>query len=148
MITTVNPNWEFEDCTGYLVGKFEGTTGDDTKIYAPNLMAKITRSKLVKSSTISLKSANQVFINATTTRPKTATKVTSINYVTAAMTESVVKKKANEDLYQKYLAELPNPTPIYYIPFNIELSAGEEIYIEDYNGDMTGLHVVVQTNGG
>jgi hypothetical protein len=147
MLTTVEPNWEFEDCTGYLVGPFSGGTGSDAKVYAPNLMAKITRSTKVVKSTISLKSANQIFINTSTTRPKTATKVTSVNYINATVTESVVKKKSNEDLYEKYQSEMPYPTPIYYIPFEIELPAGEEIYLTDYNGDMTGLHVTVKNGG-
>jgi hypothetical protein len=147
MITTIEPNWEFEDCTGYLVGKFSGKSGDKAKVYVPNLMTKIDQSEKVKSSNITLKSANQVFINASSTRPKTSTKLTAINYIEAWVAESVIKKKSNEDLYEKYLKEMPYPTPMYYIPFEVELPAGEEVYLSDYNGDMTGIHVTVKNGG-
>ena len=71
--------------------------------------------------------------------PKIPTNLTSVNYVEAFVSDDVIKKKANEDLYEKYKKELPYPTPIYYIPFAVELKSGTEVTVCGMNGSLTSL---------
>lgn len=139
MITTINPCWDFKKCTGYLVGGFSGSFGSKMKVYVSSLMAKINRSNNVKKEKVRIKSANQIFINDSSSMPNTPTSLTSVNYVEATVDDDIVKKKANEDLYEKYLKELPYPTPIYYIPFQISLPAGHEVTITGLNESLVGL---------
>ena len=139
MLTTLNPCWDFKTCTGYLVGKFKGNFESKMKVYVSTLMAKIPRSNNVKKDKIRIKSANQMFINEASSMPNTPTVLTSINYVEVSVDDDIVKKKANEDLYEKYKKEMPYPTPIYYIPFTVELDPGHRVTINGLNDSLVGL---------
>ena len=139
MLTTINPCWEFEDCVGYFVDDFTGKVNSKAKVYVSNLMAKIPKSKKPTSERVTINSINQICINDPSTMPKIPTNLTSVNYVEAFVSDDVIKKKANEDLYEKYKKELPYPTPIYYIPFEVELKTGTEVTVCGMNGSLTSL---------
>lgn len=144
MLTTIYPCWDFSKCKGYLVGDFRGKVNSKAKVYVSNLMAKIKKSKTASSEKISIKSANELFINESNTMPKTPTTLTSVNYVEAYMSDDVIKKKANEDLYEKYVRELPYPTPVYYVPFTVELKAGKEVTVTGINDSLVELSIELE----
>lgn len=141
MLTTINPCWEFDDCNGYLVDDFKGKANDKAKVYVSNLMAKIKKSKKTTSERVIINSVNQICINDSSTLPKIPTKLTSVNYVEAYVSDSLIKKKANEDLYEKFKKESPYPTPMYYIPFEVEVKSGTEVYVSAVNSSLISLCV-------
>lgn len=142
MITTIYPCWDFKECAGYFVGRFTGGFRSKVKVYVNSLMAKMPRSTEPIREKISVKSANQLFINES--KPRTPTTLISVNYVEAYVSDDVIKKKANEDLYLKYLRELPWPTPIYYIPFTVILPAGHKVSIKGVNNSLVELYAELE----
>lgn len=139
MLTTIEPCWEFESCTGYLVGDFKGSYFSPMKVYVSSLMAKIKRSKQPKKTKVTIKSPTELYINEPSTMPNTATKLTELNYIEVSVNDGIIKKKANEDLYDKFKQEGSYPKPIYYIPFTIELKAGHEVTISGWGDSLLGL---------
>lgn len=139
MLTTIEPCWEFKPCTGYLVGDFKGQYHSKMKVYVSSLMAKIKRSTNPKKTKLSIKSPGEIYINESSTIPNTATTLTELNYIEVSVKDDVIKKKANEDLYDKFVKELPYPTPMYYIPFDVELKKGHKVTISGWNNAILGL---------
>jgi hypothetical protein len=117
-------------------------------VYAPDLMAEIgvttdrygNPTYLPSYGTVSIDSS--IYISSKYS-PPLPSYATTFNFVEAYMEDDVIKKKANEDLYQKYLDELPYPTPIYYMPFTVELDKGTKVHIKSYNGNMSKLYMTV-----
>ena len=139
MLTTIEPCWKFKSCTGYLVGDFKGSYSSPMKVYVSSLMAKIKRSKQPKKTKVTIKSPTELYINEPSTMPNTATKLTELNYIEVSVKDDIIKKKANEDLYDKFKQEKFYPKPIYYIPFDIELSAGHSVSISGWGNSLLGL---------
>lgn len=139
MLTTIEPCWKFKSCTGYLVGDFKGSYSSPMKVYISSLMAKIKRSKQPKKTKVTIKSPTELYINEPSTMPNTATKLTELNYIEVSVKDDIIKKKANEDLYDKFKQEGSYPKPIYYIPFDIELKAGHEVAISGWGDSLLGL---------
>ena len=139
MLTTIEPCWKFKSCTGYLVGDFKGSYSSPMKVYVSSLMAKIKRSNQPKKTKVTIKSPTELYINEPSTMPNTATKLTELNYIEVSVKDDIIKKKANEDLYDKFKQEGSYPKPIYYIPFDIELKAGHEVTISGWGDSLLGL---------
>ena len=144
MLTTIYPCWDFSSCKGYLVGEFNGRLNNKAKVYVSNLMTKIHKSNKPSSEKITIKSPNQLFINEPSSMPNTPTSLKSVNYVEAYVSDDVIKKKANEDLYNKYLQEMPYPTPVYYIPFKVNLPAGQEVTVSGINDSLVELSIKLE----
>lgn len=152
MLTSIQPCWEFEECTGYIIYNnlegtgFKGHFRDTAWIYVADLMSEIGITEdskgyltfLPKYETVKVDSS--IYINSKYT-PPVPTQVTTFNYVEAYVEDDVIKKKANEELYQKYLDELPYPKPIYYLPFSVELDKGTKVHVKSYNGNMSKLFI-------
>ena len=45
MLTTIEPCWGFESCTGYLVGDFKGSYSSPMKVYVSSLNKEIKATK-------------------------------------------------------------------------------------------------------
>ena len=139
MLTTIEPCWEFKTCTGYLVGDFKGSYFSPMKVYVSSIMAKIKRSLKPKKTKVTIKSPSELYLNEPSTMPNTSTRLIELNYIEVLVKDDIIKKKANEDLYDKFKQEKIYPKPIYYIPFDIELSAGHPVSISGWGNSLLGL---------
>ena len=139
MLTTIEPCWEFKTCTGYLVGDFKGSYFSPMKVYVSSIMAKIKRSLKPKKTKVTIKPPSELYLNEPSTMPNTSTRLIELNYIEVLVKDDIIKKKANEDLYDKFKQEKFYPKPIYYIPFDIELSAGHSVSISGWGNSLLGL---------
>lgn len=142
MITRLNPNWEFKDCTGKIVETVSGGKGTKAKVYVASLMPKIKFSKGVSQRKEKIKTGKQILLNSSN-QPHTATSVTHVNYIVAPIANDITMEQANQELYEKYLASLPYPKPIYYIPFTMTLKAGRTVTVSSGNGDLLNIEINV-----
>lgn len=141
MFTNLTPCYQFTDSTAYIVDDVltfeEGTI---VKVYVPALMSEIHKDAVSAENIESLGSQNQIFLN-TSSCPSLPGTLTTLNYVSGEICHELVMDKANEDLYNNYLADPMNAPLITHVPRNSSLLAGTEVDVKSYTGTIRNLYV-------
>lgn len=144
MLTALEPEYEFEDGTAFVVGDYKNVrSGDKIAVYVPSAMSEIGRSDYKEVSVDFVNSVNMIFANVASSAPVAATSVNKINFLTATVGDSLVKDRANEELYNKYRKDPEHTSAIHYIPFSASLKAGESVSIGSTLGTLKDIAIYV-----